>query len=162
MTYYTFENTPAGQILLVGDGETLSGLYWKVFKRTPTIGVDWIEDKTKFAAIIKQLDEYFAGTRQTFDLKFAAKGTEFQKKVWAELSKIPFAAKSSYQAIATTIGKPKAVRAVGTAVGSNPISIIVPCHRVLTSDNKLGGYAGGLASKEVLLQNEGIVWKVTA
>jgi methylated-DNA-[protein]-cysteine S-methyltransferase len=159
MTYYTFINTPAGEVLLVGSGSALRGLYWKVFKRMPKVQPDWIEDNMVFTQIIQQLDEYFAGKRQVFDFEFELQGTEFQKEVWNELLKIPFGSKLSYQAVADAIGRPKAVRAVGTAIGSNPICIVVPCHRVLTSTQQLGGYAGGLDGKEVLLKNEGIHWK---
>lgn len=158
MTFYTLKDTPAGQLLLIGDGSTITGIHWTVFKRAPVVRPEWIEDVAAFREALMQLDEYFEGSRQTFDLPFSAQGTEFQQQVWDELAKIPFGSRSSYQAIARTIGNPKAVRAVGTAVGSNPLSIIVPCHRVLTSDNKLGGYAGGLASKELLLKVEGITW----
>ena len=159
MTYYEHLDTPAGPVLLIGDGTVITGIHWKVFKRVPKVQPDWIQDKSVFNDVISQLDEYFAGERQTFDFAFRFEGTEFQKQVWNELVKIPFGTKSSYQRIASTIGRPKAVRAVGTAVGSNPISIIVPCHRVLTSTDMLGGYAGGLASKRLLLVTEGINWK---
>ena len=156
--YYTLTDTPAGTLLLMGDGKTVTGMHWEVFKRRPAVNPEWTEDKSVFSGAIQQLDEYFAGTRQAFDFDYAISGTEFQMKVWQELEKIPYGARSSYQAIANTIGNPKAVRAVGTAVGSNPISIIVPCHRVLTSMGKLGGYAGGLSSKMVLLDREAIAW----
>ena len=158
-TYYTFTDTPAGEVLLVGDGSTVQGIHWKVFKRLPKIQKDWVENKNAFKSVIKELGEYFKGTRTSFDFKFAAQGTDFQKKVWNELSKIPFGETVSYAGIAKAIKKPKAVRAVGTAVGSNPISIAVPCHRVLSSNKKLSGFAGGLESKMVLLKREGAEWK---
>jgi O-6-methylguanine DNA methyltransferase len=156
MTYYTFKETPAGALLLVGEGKVINGIYWKVFKRAPKVAADWIENKKMFTRPLKQIDEYFAGKRTVFDFDFVADGTNFQKKVWKELSRIPFGASVSYKTIAKKIGKPKAVRAVGTAIGSNPMSIVVPCHRVLTSAGKLGGFAGGLKSKEVLLKKEKI------
>jgi O-6-methylguanine DNA methyltransferase len=159
MIYYAHINTPAGELLLVRDNHTVTGLHWKIFKRVPVIQANWVENKDVFTEVIQQLSEYFAGKRQLFTFDYAAKGTDFQMKVWRELQKIPFGQKSSYQAIANIIGKPKAVRAVGTAVGSNPISIVVPCHRILTSSDKLGGYAGGLPAKQVLLQAENITWK---
>jgi len=159
MTYYTLHNTPAGELLLMSDGETVTGIHWTVFRRAPRVSADWTENKEVFKDVIAQLDEYFAGKRQTFDLKIAFAGTPFQQSVWKELQKIPFGAHTSYQAIAETIGKPKAVRAVGTAVGSNPICIVVPCHRVLATSGKLGGYAGGLDSKRALLTTEQIAWK---
>jgi O-6-methylguanine DNA methyltransferase len=159
MTYYTFRKTPAGMLLFVGDGNVVTGVHWKVFKRTPKIQADWIENKAVFKEAIEQLDEYFSGTRTTFDFKCAAAGTNFQKKVWKELSRIPYGARVSYKKVAQKIGHPAAVRAVGTAVGSNPLSIVVPCHRVLASNDTLGGYAGGLPSKKVLLSTEGISWR---
>ena len=154
--YYTYKETPMGTALLTRDGSILTGLHWKVFKRVPQVGASWIEDPAAFADVFEQLEEYYAGKRQSFDLDFAARGTEFQMSVWRELEKIPYGQSSSYQAVAEAVGRPRAVRAVGTAIGSNPISIIVPCHRVLTSDGKLGGYAGGLPAKLALLQTEGI------
>jgi methylated-DNA-[protein]-cysteine S-methyltransferase len=156
MTYYTFHDTPAGRLLFTSDGTTLTGAHWVVFKRAPQVASDWIEDKGRFVAICRQFDEYFAGSRNHFDVEYRFEGTEFQKSVWNELVKIPYGVSSSYATIAKAIGKPKAVRAVGTAVGSNPVSIVVPCHRVLTSTGGIGGYAGGLSSKMVLLKTETI------
>jgi methylated-DNA-[protein]-cysteine S-methyltransferase len=153
-TYYTFSDTPAGTLLLIGDGTTLTGLHWEVFKRRPAVGPTWTEDAAAFSTVLQQLSEYFAGSRQAFDFPYQMKGTDFQMSVWKELEKIPYGERSSYQAIATAIGKPKATRAVGTAVGSNPMSIVVPCHRVLTSSGALGGFAGGLPSKVMLLARE--------
>lgn len=154
--YYTLADTPAGNLLCVSDGTTITGMHWEVFKRTPVVGTDWVEDKSFFQGALKQLDEYFTGKRRSFDFNYTANGTAFQMSVWRELAKIPYGVKSSYGDIAALIGKPKAVRAVGTAIGSNPISIVIPCHRVLTSTGGLGGYAGGLPSKMSLLQIEGI------
>jgi len=156
MRYYTFKDTPMGTVLFTRDDETLTGLHWKVFKRAPKIGQDWQENEAVFSDVFSQLEEYYAGKRQTFDLKFAAMGTPFQMSVWKELEKIPYGVSSTYLQIATAVGNPNAVRAVGTAIGSNPISIIIPCHRVLTSGGQLGGYAGGLPAKLSLLQTEGL------
>jgi methylated-DNA-[protein]-cysteine S-methyltransferase len=159
MTYYTYINTQAGTIFLVGDGKIVYGIYWKVFKRTPKVDVFWLQDEKKFTKIIKQLEQYFTGKRKVFDFPYEVKGTDFQKKVWKELEKIPYGLSLSYKDIAVKVGKPTAVRAVGTAIGNNPMSIIVPCHRVLTSEKKLGGFAGGLKGKKVLLKREGIMWR---
>lgn len=156
MTYYTWLDTPAGTVLLIGDSTVLTGIHWKVFKRTPTVSTDWIEDTAVFEPVIRQLQEYFAGTRTTFDFAYRFEGTDFQRQVWQALAAIPYGKKTSYRAVAEAVGRPKAVRAVGTAVGSNPLSIVVPCHRVLTSVDTLGGYAGGLAGKRLLLQTEAI------
>lgn len=157
--YYTVKNTPAGELLFISDGKTITGIHWLVFKRAPKIQPDWIENEQVFSEAIKQFDEYFAGKRTMFTFAHSSQGSEFQKAVWKQLEKIPYGKSSSYQVIATAIGKPKAVRAVGTAVGSNPLSIIVPCHRVLTSTAALGGYAGGIESKKCLLQTEDIAFK---
>lgn len=146
-------------MLLTSDGEAITGMHWTVFPRAPKVSLGWIESKAFFSGVIAQLDEYFAGKRQKFDFAIKFEGTPFQQSVWNELQKIPYGAHTSYQAIAATIDRPKAVRAVGTAVGSNPLCIAVPCHRVLTSDQKLGGYAGGLDSKRTLLSTEKIAWK---
>ncbi len=103
---------------------------------------------------IKQLDEYFRGKRKKFELPLNPKGTEFQKKVWLQLMKIPYGKTATYKDIATLIGNPNASRAVGNANNKNPIAIIIPCHRVIGSNNKLTGYAGGLDKKEKLLNLE--------
>ena len=103
---------------------------------------------------IKQLDEYFRGKRKKFELPLNPKGTEFQKKVWLQLMKIPYGKTATYKDIATLIGNTNASRAVGNANNKNPIAIIIPCHRVIGSNNKLTGYAGGLDKKEKLLNLE--------
>lgn len=155
-TYYTWTDTPAGTALLVGDDRVLHALYWKVFKRTPALDSTWIEDATVFTDVLQQLAEYFAGKRTNFELEYRSTwGTEFQRNVWKQIEQIPYGEYSSYQKIAAALGNPKAVRAVGTAVGSNPLSIIVPCHRVLTSTGGVTGYAGGLEAKRWLLRREG-------
>lgn len=152
--YYTHLQTPAGALLLTHNGQQMTGMYWTVFKRAPQPDTHWIERPDLFKSTIRELEEYFAGTRKTFSTQFQVAGTPFQKAVWNELAKIPYGKTTTYLAIATAIGKPKAVRAVGTAVGSNPVSIAVPCHRVLATSGGLGGYAGGLESKQTLLTLE--------
>ncbi len=104
---------------------------------------------------ISQLDEYFNDTRRTFTINLDTKGTDFQKSVWQALLNVPFGQVQSYSDIARAIGNPKAVRAVGAANGKNPISIIVPCHRIIGASGKLTGYAGGLERKQWLLKHEG-------
>lgn len=156
--YYTYYDTPAGTLLLTHNGDFLTGAYWKVFVRSPKVLPGWREDRSRFTDVIRQFDEYFAGTRTSFDLTYRVPGTDFQKSVWREIAKIPYGACITYKDIAEAIGRPKAVRAVGTAVGSNPISIAVPCHRVLATSGKLGGYAGGLESKRMLLAVENIAY----
>lgn len=111
--------------------------------------------KTKLTdRVVKQLEEYFAGKRKVFAFPYGLEGTEFQKKVWAELEKIPYGETRSYGQIAKAIGNPKASRAVGMANNRNPIIIVVPCHRVIGSTGKLVGYGGGLEMKETLLKLE--------
>ena len=108
-----------------------------------------------------QLNQYFAGTRKTFDLPLHFGGTEFQHAVWEALLDIPYGETRTYGQIAAAIGRPKAVRAVGQAIGSNPIGILVPCHRVIGKDGTLTGFGGGLEVKEKLLKGEGIPFKAT-
>jgi methylated-DNA-[protein]-cysteine S-methyltransferase len=108
-------------------------------------------------AAVRELEEYFKEGRRVFDVPLVPGGTEFQLRVWRELATIPFGRTVSYQDIARAIGSPSAVRAVGAANGRNPISIMVPCHRVVGSDGRLTGYGGGLWRKEWLLRHEGAV-----
>lgn len=154
--YYTYYDTPAGTILFTANETMLTGAHWKVFARAPEVLPGWREDAERFADSIRQFEEYFSGQRKEFDLPHNMLGTDFQKSVWNEIAKIQYGSHITYKDIAEAIGKPKAVRAVGTAVGSNPISIVVPCHRVLATSGKLGGYAGGLESKRTLLALEDI------
>jgi methylated-DNA-[protein]-cysteine S-methyltransferase len=112
------------------------------------------EDPAAFASVVRQLDEYFAGARTAFDLPLAPRGTPFQRRVWEELARIPFGATVTYGELAARVGHPGAARAVGAAVARNPISIVVPCHRVVGADGTLTGYAGGVARKAYLLAHE--------
>lgn len=119
----------------------------------------WSYDKRRFTDVIRQLKEYFAGRLKKFTLSLAPEGTSFQLEVWKALSTIPYGRTVSYGDIAKAVGKPAAARAVGAANGQNPLSIVVPCHRVIGSDGKLVGYGGGLKIKETLLaleQNDGL------
>ncbi len=161
MTYYMYLDSPAGPVMLVGDGSALHAIYWQVYQHTPAPQPGWVEDTSQFGDVLRQLDEYFAGTRQEFDLTFEATGTPFQKRVWDELSHIKLGETRTYQQIADAVGSPKAVRAVGSAIGRNPISIVVPCHRVIATSGKLTGFAGGIESKKMLLQHEGVLPKTT-
>ena len=113
------------------------------------------------ARAAKQLDEYFAGTRRTFELPLAPRGTGFQQRVWRALCAIPFGATCSYGELARAIGPPAASRAVGAANGKNPIAIVVPCHRVIGANGTLTGYGGGLATKSWLLDHERRYWNAT-
>lgn len=111
-------------------------------------------DAVRCAAVVRQLDEYFAGRRRAFELELAPEGTPFQQRVWRELRAIPFGATISYRQLAERLGQPSAMRAVGAANGRNPIPIVVPCHRVIGRDGTLTGYAGGLERKRFLLELE--------
>ena len=114
----------------------------------------WTRTPSALPEVKRQLEQYFAGRRRKFDLRLAPQGTAFQRKVWKELLKIPYGKTLSYGSLAGRIGDPRAARAVGTANGRNPISIIIPCHRVIGSTGRLTGYAGGLKVKEALLRLE--------
>ena len=120
-----------------------------------TTANDLIEDAGRTAEVRRQLDEYFAGQREEFDLRLAPRGTPFELSVWEELRRIPFGETRSYADIARALGKPAATRAVGRANGANPIPIVVPCHRVIGSNGSLTGFGGGLDNKVRLLELEG-------
>jgi methylated-DNA-[protein]-cysteine S-methyltransferase len=153
---YAYFESPIQSLLLTSDGAALTGLFMVEQKHGPEIGADWTEapDAAPFAETKRQLTEYFAGTRREFDVPILPQGTEFQRKVWTELQNIPYGATLSYGALAQKIGSPNASRAVGLANGRNPISIIVPCHRVVGANGKLTGYGGGLPRKAALLALE--------
>lgn len=152
--YYCYLDTPIGDLLLAGDNEGLSmiGFPEGSMRREPED--DWIYNEKPFEDARAQLDAYFAGERKTFDLKLKPTGTEFQLRVLEELQKIPYGETCSYSDIATRIGRPKAVRAVGAANGRNPIPIVIPCHRVIGASGDLTGFGGGLPTKEALLRLE--------
>ena len=155
MTYYATTHTPVGPILLVGTGEVLQGIYWQAYHSKPAIQAAWQEHTAPFAPVLDQLADYFAGRRTRLDIPYQIEGTPFQRRVWQELTKIEFGQTRSYLSLAQAIGLPEAVRAVGAAIGQNPLAIIVPCHRVIASDGKLTGFAGGLEAKRRLLEHEG-------
>ena len=158
MTYFTHLETPLCMLLLTSEGAALTGLFMLPHHRyAPEQSSAWQEAPTLplFQEATAQLTAYFAGTRTTFDLPMDPPGTAFQKSVWAELVKIPYGQTISYGELARRIGNPKASRAVGLANGRNPISIIVPCHRVIGASGKLVGYGGGLERKAALLAREG-------
>ena len=154
--FYAFYESPLGQILLTATGTALTGLHFVGEKYYPSIASEWQRDTNVIAikSAITQLDEYFSGKRKSFDLPLEPEGTEFQRQVWNALTKLRFGETATYAQLAQRIGNPKAVRAVGAANGRNPISIVIPCHRVVGADGSLTGYAGGLARKEALLRME--------
>lgn len=154
MYRHTYIPSPLGDLLLVRDDAGVTGLYLPTGKHAVTPSPGWIRDDAAFADVRTQLDEYFAGTRRAFDLALNATGTAFQQRVWRALLDIPYGETSSYGKTAAAIGEPRAARAVGLANGQNPISIIVPCHRVVGADGSLTGYGGGLDAKRWLLTHE--------
>ena len=151
---YTHTDTPIGPLLLVGRPGVLSGLYVAGHDHAPARAEQWKRDDDAFDEPARQLAEYFAGTRTAFDLELQIDGTPFQQEVWAALRQIPYAETISYRELAEMVGRPAASRAVGSANGRNPVSIIVPCHRVIAADGTLGGYGWGLPLKQRLLDHE--------
>ena len=149
---WTVVESPVGELLLCSDGQALTGLYFSPFERP-----DGEPDDTDPVLMQsrEQLAEYFAGERQEFDLPLHPHGTDFQRRVWAALQEIPYAATTSYGDIARQLKLgSRGARAVGLANGKNPIPIIVPCHRVIGADGSLTGYCGGLDRKRTLLAVE--------
>lgn len=148
--------SPVGRLTIVASDAGLRAVLWPAerdgrvtFAEPVEAGSHPVIDQTA-----QQLGEYFTGDRTTFDLPLDAVGTEFQQSVWNALKKIPFGETESYGELAAGLGKPSASRAVGSATGRNPISIVVPCHRLVASSGKLTGFAGGLESKQWLLTHE--------
>lgn len=157
MTYsYKTTKTPVGRLKLVASDRGLAAILWENDDPKRVRLSPLAEDKNHPVLLEaeRQLNDYFVGKRKKFSLKFDFVGTEFQKEVWEALATIPFGETRSYAQIAQQVGRPKAVRAVGAANGKNPISIIVPCHRVIGSNGKLTGFAGGLETKATLLKLE--------
>ena len=154
MIYDTMNTEIAGTLILAGDEKGLRHLNFMAGRHPLTIGKTWLRDPDYFSALKNQLSAYFAGEIQEFDVALFPEGTPFQMQVWKALKEIPYGSVVSYGWIANRIGKPEAVRAVGAANGCNPISIIIPCHRVIGSDGSLTGYGGGLDVKRRLLQIE--------
>jgi methylated-DNA-[protein]-cysteine S-methyltransferase len=149
-------SSPIGRLLLTGDGHALTGLYMLDAERHSARDLGLEPSPEAFTEVASQLEEYFAGDRKEFTVPLAPAGTPFRLAVWTQLTTIPYGSTVSYGDIARALGKRLvASRAVGLANGANPISIIVPCHRVIGSDGSLTGYGGGLDRKELLLRLEG-------
>jgi methylated-DNA-[protein]-cysteine S-methyltransferase len=151
-TSFIEHSSPLGTLLLAATDHGLCGLYFEQHKYFDG-PQDWRRDPAHplLQRAAQQLDEYFAGRRTAFDVPLDLSGTPFQQAVWEQLQALPFAATTTYQQIAHRVARPNAVRAAGTAIGRNPVSIIVPCHRVLGASGALSGYAGGLERKRFLL-----------
>jgi methylated-DNA-[protein]-cysteine S-methyltransferase len=147
-------SSPIGSLLLAGDHQALRFVLFANGRRDVRPRPEWVADEGELDATVRQLDAYFRGRLREFDIDVAPEGTAFQRLVWNELRRIPFGETISYAELAARIGNPKAVRAVGLANGSNPISIIIPCHRVIGSNGSLVGYGGGLPTKQALLALE--------
>jgi methylated-DNA-[protein]-cysteine S-methyltransferase len=155
MTIHRVIDSPVGPLTLIGRDGALTALYMGVDHRhAPDPATYGWRDDEAFPEAVEQLGQYFAGERRTFDLAIHATGTPFQQDVWQALTEIPYGTTSSYGELAERIGRPGASRAVGLANGRNPISIIVPCHRVIGANGSLTGYGGGIERKAALLSLE--------
>lgn len=157
--FYTYYDSPIGRLLMLSDGENLTNLDCELEQTTPN--PHWIlrEDLSLFQQVREALTRYFNGEAETFeDIPLAPQGTVFQQAIWCALRQIPYGKTASYGGLAESINNPKAVRAVGGAVGANPISIIIPCHRVLGKKAEITGFGGGLPAKRFLLQLEKIAY----
>jgi methylated-DNA-[protein]-cysteine S-methyltransferase len=153
-TSYRHLDSPIGRIRLVGHDGVLTGLYLADHHRCPPAQAGWNADEGAFDEVRRQLEEYFGGQRTEFEVALELQGSAFQVEVWTALRAISYGETTSYAAIARAIGRPAAVRAVGAANGRNPISIIVPCHRVIGADGTLTGYGWGVDRKAWLLDHE--------
>ena len=158
--YARFES-PLGPMLAAAHEDGLLGVWFTDQKYAPVIGADWREDvhDPLLRRARTQFDAYFAGARVRFDLPLAARGTRFQRHVWAAIAEVPYGSTTTYAALARAAGSPQGARAAGAATGRNPLSIVVPCHRIVGAHGALTGYAGGLERKRALLALEaGSAW----
>jgi methylated-DNA-[protein]-cysteine S-methyltransferase len=152
--YATYTASPLGEILLVGNAQALCGLWFKGQRYEPEIDPQWIWDAAPLKPAVDAVMAYFSGQALRLNYPVQPKGTAFQLSVWQMLQRIPLGATRTYMDVAQSLGKPQAVRAVGSAIGKNPISLVIPCHRVVGSSGALTGYAGGLKRKAWLLLHE--------
>jgi methylated-DNA-[protein]-cysteine S-methyltransferase len=172
-TIYATMESPVGEVVLSGvrsatapGGVALASLRtgaWKASRRRDRdarVEPGWVHAQDEFAYAIREMQEYFRGERTDFDFEYAARGTKFQERVWEALKKIPYGTTTTYGKVTAELGlEPVQARAVGGAVGANPLGIVVPCHRVIGANGSLTGYAGGLENKEALLVLEGVLPK---
>ncbi len=155
MIMYTTVESPVGPLLLAASTEGLQLIEFPDPRHRVQRTDDWKQgDHPVLDAARTQLGEYFAGDRSEFELPLAPQGTPFQREVWSALAEIPYGKTSTYAELASRAGRPTAVRAVGAAIGRNPLSIVVPCHRVVGADGSLTGFSGGLPAKQHLLELE--------
>jgi methylated-DNA-[protein]-cysteine S-methyltransferase len=160
---YAYLETPIGTLLIAGDAETIGYIGFPSNGKAREPQPEWQQSsRGAVGEAMRQLREYFAGRRSEFDLPLAPEGTEFQRNVWKRLQEIPYGETISYGELARRIGNPNASRAVGAANGSNPIPIVIPCHRVIGANGKLTGFGGGLPTKEALLALEAKQLKLAA
>ncbi len=153
----TLHPSPLGPLTLVADGAQLTHLLMHGEALPDGVGTEGTANPAVLAEARRQLDEYFAGRRQQFDLPLRPRGTAFQEAVWRVLGTISYGTTISYRELAQRVDRPQAFRAVGGANGRNPLPIVIPCHRVIAADGGLGGYSGGLERKTLLLRLEGVV-----
>ena len=151
---YTTSDSPIGQLLLVGDRHALHRLQMQDGPRPLRVDPRWRRDEGAFGLTRRQLEQYFTGRRRRFELRLAPSGSPFELTVWRALQDIPYGETTTYGEIAARLGRPHAARAVGLANARNPISVIVPCHRVIGANGSLTGYGGGLERKRLLLELE--------
>lgn len=151
---YGIVESPVGALLLTSDGSGLTGLYPHTHRSPPIMSAMWRRNDAFFTGVRDQLEAYFDGRLTRFEVSLAPEGTPFQRRVWEALVEIPYGTTVTYGELAARLGKPSGSRAVGLANGKNPISLIVPCHRVVGANGKLTGYAGGLEMKRWLLDHE--------
>jgi methylated-DNA-[protein]-cysteine S-methyltransferase len=152
---YSYFHSPIGPLLIAGDADAITQISFPRNGKPAKPGAGWMESgRGPVGQAIRQLHEYFSGRRRDFDLPLAFEGTKFQKAVWRQLQEIPYGETISYGELAKRVGSARASRAVGSANGKNPISIVVPCHRVIAAGGKLGGFGGGLPTKQALLDLE--------
>jgi methylated-DNA-[protein]-cysteine S-methyltransferase len=150
---YALVPSPIGELTLIGDDSGLHGVFF-ADARAGAVRERCVADSRPLRAAIRQMEQYFAGRRTSFELSLTPRGTAFQRRVWTALSEIPFGRTSSYVDVARRIGEPSAARAVGAANGKNPLPVIVPCHRVIGADGSLTGFGGGIDRKRWLLDFE--------
>lgn len=151
---YTSIDSPIGELLLLGVETMLRGLYMQEGRKPIPIASAWRQAAEPFRNVTTQLQEYFAGARSVFEVALLMEGTPFERRVWRALQDIPYGETVTYGEVARRIGEPTAARAVGLANGRNPVSVIVPCHRVIGANGALTGYGGGLERKRTLLDLE--------
>jgi methylated-DNA-[protein]-cysteine S-methyltransferase len=156
VVYFDCMSSRLGEMVLASDGDALSGAWFDGQRHQPQIGPDW--QRQPGLAVLRraaaELAEYFAGERFAFDVPLAPSGTPFQRELWRAIAGVPYGETIAYRELAARAGRPASIRAAGAATGRNPLSIIVPCHRIVGADGALTGYAGGLARKRALLALE--------